>query len=117
MQHALSTQCHLAARTNGGWSLRSSTSAPRSATARGAHGGTELTGVVVAQATHRQGGVTRSSSPRLLAGASIVETYRLGGAATASRQRGGGQQRGGGRQCNGAQSREGGRGGSEWENF
>jgi hypothetical protein len=33
----------------------------------------------VARATHWRDGVTRSSSPRLLVGASVVEAHRLGG--------------------------------------
>jgi hypothetical protein len=64
--------------------------------------------VAAALATRRRGGVTRSSSTRMLAGASVVEARRLGG----------GEWRGG------AQSREGGwrggmsrRRGSERGNF
>jgi hypothetical protein len=39
----------------------------------------ELPSAATARATRRQGDVTRSSSPILLAGASVVEARRLGG--------------------------------------
>jgi citrate lyase beta subunit len=48
----------------------------------GTRGGAELASATAARATHWQGSITRSSSPRLLVGASIVEACRLGGAAT-----------------------------------
>jgi hypothetical protein len=73
-------QCHLVAGMNGGSSLWSSTLAQRSATAHGARGGSKLVGAAVARATRWLGAVTQSSSPRLLAGASIVEAHRLDGA-------------------------------------
>jgi hypothetical protein len=71
----------------GGYSLLRSSSLARGACGgaevggrRGARGGMELISAAAAQATRWQGDIIRSSSPRLLAGASVVEAHRLGGA-------------------------------------
>jgi hypothetical protein len=50
-------------------------------------------GATAAWATCRQGDVTRSSFPRLLAGGYIVEAHRLSGAAVMGEWRGAGRRR------------------------
>jgi len=58
----------------------------------GACGGAELASAAATWATRRRGGVTRTSSPHLLAGASVFEARRLGGACVEQpRQRGAGK--------------------------
>ena len=67
LQHVLSSQCHLAALTNGGSSLRSSTPVQRS-------------GAAAVRATRRRGGITRSSSLACWLEHPSWRARRLGGA-------------------------------------